>query len=359
MKTVRKNISGEKTALAFLIVLFIGLVMLGTPFTASASVSVGVSVTVGPPALPVYTQPLCPGPGFIWLPGYWAWDPEFGYYWVPGMWAPAPFIGALWTPGYWGWNDGLYIWHDGYWGPTVGFYGGINYGFGYTGTGYYGGYWRGGTYYYNRTVNNISVTNITNVYSRPVGHVRPAGPSFHGGRGGTTIRPTPEQVTAERERHAPPTNDQMHQARLAREDRMQRATVNNGRPAVAATRKPGSFTGPGFVPAERAGSATSPRREKQGTAGEHVRGPRTAPEYRQTPGPGYGRPAERAYPRQGDVRSSERRPAPGPGYARPGERTAPQGEQRYREQQRPAPKPHPVQPRPQREQGMGERGEPR
>src|SRR5438270_13745866 len=50
-----------------------------------AQVSVGVSVRIGPPALPVYEQPACPGDGFIWIPGYWAWGPE-GYFWVPGTW---------------------------------------------------------------------------------------------------------------------------------------------------------------------------------------------------------------------------------------------------------------------------------
>ena len=49
----------------------------------------------------------------------------------------------LWTPGYWDWDDGLYIWHEGYWGPEVGFYGGVDYGFGYPGVGFYGGYWHG------------------------------------------------------------------------------------------------------------------------------------------------------------------------------------------------------------------------
>ena len=102
--------------------------------TSGSNAAVYLSVTIAPPALPVYEQPLIPGPGYIWTPGYWAWGPE-GYYWVPGTWVLAPFAGALWTPGYWGWGEGAYIWHAGYWGPHVGFYGGISYGFGYTGFG--------------------------------------------------------------------------------------------------------------------------------------------------------------------------------------------------------------------------------
>src|SRR5580692_5778700 len=84
---------------------------------ASAQIGIGISVRIGPPALPVYEQPLCPGPGYLWTPGYWAWD------------------------------DGAYVWNAGYWGPEIGFYGGINYGYGYGGNGFYGGEWRNGTYF--------------------------------------------------------------------------------------------------------------------------------------------------------------------------------------------------------------------
>ena len=54
-----------------------------------------------------------------------------GYYWVPGTWVQPPRVGVLWTPGYWGFVGGVYAFHAGYWGPHVGFYGGVNYGFGY------------------------------------------------------------------------------------------------------------------------------------------------------------------------------------------------------------------------------------
>src|SRR5277367_1056411 len=40
---------------------------------AVPAVGVVVSVRVSPPVLPVYAQPLCPGAGYIWEPGYWAW----------------------------------------------------------------------------------------------------------------------------------------------------------------------------------------------------------------------------------------------------------------------------------------------
>src|ERR1700760_2592380 len=110
------------------LVLFAAL--LAVPATNFAGVF--VSVHVAPPILPVYEQPLCPGDGYMWTPGYWAWDPNVGdYYWVPGAWVLAPYTGALWTPGYWGWGYNGYFWNAGYWGPYVGYYGGIKYGFGY------------------------------------------------------------------------------------------------------------------------------------------------------------------------------------------------------------------------------------
>ena len=43
-----------------------------------------------PPPLPEYEQPLCPGEGYIWTPGYWYWGSE-GFFWVPGAWVYAPY----------------------------------------------------------------------------------------------------------------------------------------------------------------------------------------------------------------------------------------------------------------------------
>src|SRR6516162_9571612 len=108
--------------------------------TSRAQVS--ISVTVAPPELPVYEQPVCPEDGLMWVPGYWAWEQDSGYYWVPGEWVPAPYVGAMWTPPWWAWENGRYLFHQGYWGDDVGYYGGINYGYGYMGVGYVGGEWR-------------------------------------------------------------------------------------------------------------------------------------------------------------------------------------------------------------------------
>jgi len=218
---------------------------------SSAQVAVGVSVRFGPPALPVYAQPLCPGPGYMWTPGYWGWGDDDGYYWVPGTWVMAP-VGMLWTPGWWGWGGGFYAWHPGYWGPHIGFYGGINYGFGYTGVGFVGGEWRGGAFYYNRAVTNVSVTSVTNVYNHTV-EVNENHTAFNGGEGGIAARPTPAEEAAEHEQHTPALAAQTQHEQMASQNRANFASENHGSPAVAATARAGDFGEHSAVAARSAG----------------------------------------------------------------------------------------------------------
>ena len=130
---------------------------------ASSFAQVDISVNVAPPVLPVYEQPLCPTEGYIWTPGYWGWG-DGDYYWVPGVWVPPPRVGLLWTPAWWGWNNGAYVFNQGYWGPHVGFYGGINYGYGYTGNGYWGGRWNGNALRYNTAVTRVNTNVVHNTY---------------------------------------------------------------------------------------------------------------------------------------------------------------------------------------------------
>ena len=215
-------------------------------FAAPSFAQVGISVSFGPPALPVYEQPVCPGDGYIWTPGYWAYADDTGYYWVPGTWVEAPQVGYLWTPGYWGWGGSAFIFHAGYWGPTVGFYGGISYGFGYFGHGYEGGRWDGGHFFYNRAVTNVNVTVIHNVYETRVTEVNNR-VSYNGGRGGIEARATAEEERADRERHIGPVEAQTRHVEEARNNRDLRASENHGKPPIAATQRASEFKGNGVV----------------------------------------------------------------------------------------------------------------
>src|SRR5215470_2835607 len=191
---------------------------------ASSFAGVFVSVTIAPPVLPVYTQPPCPGDGYIW------------------------------TPGYWGWGNGVYVWHAGYWGPHIGFYGGVNYGFGYFGSGYEGGYWRDRHFYYNRTVNNVTITNV-HIYNKTViNQVTVNRVSYNGGRGGIAAHENREQERAEREHHFEMTDRQRDHEHKAGGNRAFLASENHGRPAVAATPRPAEFHGPHVMPARAGGN---------------------------------------------------------------------------------------------------------
>ena len=249
--------------------LLVAFAVLAAPASSLAQI-IGISITAAPPELPIYEQPEIPAPGYFWTPGYWAYGPE-GYFWVPGTWVQPPSVGLLWTPGYWGWRDGIYVWNAGYWGPHIGFYGGVNYGFGYGGVGYEGGYWNNGVFAYNRTVNNFGSVTIVNVYSKTViNDTSVSRTSFNGGSGGTAARPTPQEQAAARDQHIAATPVQAQHEHAASTNKALLASVNNGRPAIAATSKPGEFTGKGVVAAREAkpGTAvTNPTgKESPGTA---------------------------------------------------------------------------------------------
>lgn len=213
-----------------------GILALVLPMAAQAAVS--VFVNIAPPPLPVYVQPAIPAPGYLWTPGYWAWDPIAGdYYWVPGTWVAPPVVGLLWTPGYWGWGTGGYFWHGGYWGRRVGFYGGVNYGYGYNGSGYHGGYWRGGVFNYNRSVNHLDPRFARNIYEERVVENHES-VSFHGGQGGLVARETAEERAARTEHHVAPTPLQHQHEQVAMRAPEQRASFNHGAPTLAAMPRP-------------------------------------------------------------------------------------------------------------------------
>ena len=214
-----------------------GLLLLSFCFLtpAPSSAQVAISVRIGPPALPVYTQPPCPEEGYLWTPGYWGYG-DAGYYWVPGVWVAPPRVGVLWTPGYWGFAGGLYAWHAGYWGPHVGYYGGINYGFGYGGVGFFGGHWLGEHFAYNTAVVNVNRTVVRNVYVNRtvINNTTVVNHSSFNGEGGVMARPTAREESLAHEQHFEPTSNQLSHEHMASQDHNQFASANHGRPETAA-----------------------------------------------------------------------------------------------------------------------------
>jgi hypothetical protein len=191
----------------------------------------------------------------MWTPGYWAWGGG-GYYWVPGTWVQPPSVGFLWTPAYWGFVGGAYRFHAGYWGPHVGYYGGINYGFGYVGVGFAGGRWVGNSFAYNRSVNNVNVTVIHNTYNETVVNNVRTKVSFNGGPGGTSAQPSAQERAWAAERHAGATPMQRQHFQESARNPALNARTNGGHPAIAATPRPAAFNGAGVVGAR--GATTPP-----------------------------------------------------------------------------------------------------
>jgi hypothetical protein len=313
-----------------------------------------------PPPLPDYEQPPAPDPDYLWTPGYWAWGP-YGYYWVPGAWVEAPYVGALWTPGYWGFYDGGYRFHHGYWGRHVGFYGGINYGFGYIGLGYVGGYWNGDHFFYNRSVNRIDTGRIRNVYDHDErGNVRFAGGvSFNGGQRGVQVRPRAAEIAVMHEqRNAPmPAQEQLRQQ--SSQNRQQFFSQNKGRPAVAVDARP--------IASDHRMPAVLPRSAGPATTGPQTRGfqqngaqpgynqqrgvtpqAQPLPQGRVTPGAVTpGRSPQNQGPQVQPQNRQQAQPQPGQPQYRRGPET-PQAQP----QNRPQPQPQQLQTRPQPQQAQ-------
>ena len=85
-------------------------------FAVSSSLfgAIGVGIEIGaPPAVRVERRPVMPGPGYVWVDGYWyANGPRWA--WHRGYWSRPPYEGAAWVaPRY---EGGRFF--EGYWnGP--------------------------------------------------------------------------------------------------------------------------------------------------------------------------------------------------------------------------------------------------
>jgi WXXGXW repeat (2 copies) len=220
------NMKMKYSTVALAALLFVGLSL------TSSFAQIGISIGIAPPPIPIYEQPYPPVAGYIWTPGYWAYDSD--YYWVPGVWVPPPRVGFLWTPGYWAFDGSNYFFNEGYWGPTVGFYGGINYGWGYGGVGYFGGEWVGNTFRYNTAVTRVNTAVIHNTYVNKKVVTNTGSRASFNGPGGTTAKPTAQEQAAAKAEHLPPTAAQQSRVEAAKKDPALHAANNHGKPKAEA-----------------------------------------------------------------------------------------------------------------------------
>ena len=99
--------------------------------TASCAVEVGppvheVVLESGSPGEPIYVNEsppppredvivgLSPGPGYVWVGGYWSHRPT-GWVWITGRWVTRPRPGVTWAPGHWEHTPRGHGWVSGHW----------------------------------------------------------------------------------------------------------------------------------------------------------------------------------------------------------------------------------------------------
>jgi hypothetical protein len=80
----------------------------------SATTVVVADVGSEPPPPVVETVVLSPGPGYVWVHGYWRWYGRH-WVWVRGAWVIPPRYGAVWISGGWGHRFGHVTWVEGHW----------------------------------------------------------------------------------------------------------------------------------------------------------------------------------------------------------------------------------------------------
>jgi hypothetical protein len=223
----------------------------------------------------------------------------------------------------------MYVFHDGYWGAHIGYYGGVNYGYGYGGIGFAGGEWRGGHFAYNTAVINVNREVIHTTYiDRTIVErntiVNPGHVAYSGGPGGIHHDPAPEERMAEHEQHQAPTVFQQHHIEAAKADTTSYAKNNGGRPQNLAVAKPleagpphawSSAPGSHSMTMEHPAPAAHPMPETRPMPAEHP-APESRPAPESHPAPAY-HPAPVAHPAPASHPAPAARPAPPPRPAPP------------------------------------------
>ncbi len=75
---------------------------------------VGYEARIPPPPLRVETYGPTPGPGYIWIKGYWGYSGG-NYVWQGGRWEQPPRGRRQWEEGRWERRGDRYRWRDGRW----------------------------------------------------------------------------------------------------------------------------------------------------------------------------------------------------------------------------------------------------
>ncbi len=70
-------------------------------------------VEAPPPPPVVGVVGYAPGPGYVWIDGFWDWRGH--YVWTPGYWGRPPRPHAVWVPGRAHYEHGHYSYRRGHW----------------------------------------------------------------------------------------------------------------------------------------------------------------------------------------------------------------------------------------------------
>lgn len=74
-----------------------------------------VVVTQPPPPPQSEVIPPAPGPNYVWVPGYWAWDGKRRYVWQSGHYEARPTERSAYEPGHWERSRNGWVWQPGHW----------------------------------------------------------------------------------------------------------------------------------------------------------------------------------------------------------------------------------------------------
>ena len=90
-------------------------------FLGTALVGCGVGygyssgyVAYAPPAPRYGVVGVAPGPGFVWIDGYWGWRGN-SYAWIDGRWDRPPHGRRAWVRGEWRHEGHGWRFHEGHW----------------------------------------------------------------------------------------------------------------------------------------------------------------------------------------------------------------------------------------------------